>query len=241
MRVPTTALSRVLGRLYRTVDPVARNRREIARRYLCGDGIEIGALHNPLDVSRSARVRYVDHLPLDRLREQYPELSNLPLVHVDVVDDGERLAMIDDGTQDFVIANHFLEHCEDPLGALGNMIRVLRSGGILYLAVPDKRYTFDADRPVTLTDHLLRDHREGPEGSRRAHYEEWARLVDRVDEPDAHATALLDRGYSIHFHTWTQRELLEVLRAAADELGLDFDIELMLKNRREVIFVLRNA
>jgi hypothetical protein len=32
------------------------------------------------------------------------------------------------------------------------------------------------------------------------HCEEWARLVDKVEEPEAHATALLERGYSIHFH-----------------------------------------
>jgi predicted SAM-dependent methyltransferase len=236
-----TGLSQLRERLYRTVDPARRRRREVAGRYLRGEGIEIGALHNPLDVPRSARVRYVDHLPVDLLREQYPELAHLPLVDVDVVDDGERLSAVDDGTQDFVIANHFLEHCEDPIGALGNMVRVLRPGGVVYLAVPDKRYTFDAERPVTPTAHLLRDHREGPEGSRRAHYEEWARLVDKAEEPEAHATALLDRGYSIHFHAWTQTELLELLRAAADELDVDFDIELMLKNRQEVIFVLRKS
>lgn len=222
-----------------SIGPVPRNRREIAKRYLRGDGIEIGALHNPLQVPRSARVQYVDHLPVEELRQHYPELAGAELVDVDIVDDGERLATIADASQDFVIANHFLEHCEDPLGALGHMIRALKPGGILYLAVPDKRYTFDVDRPVTSTDHLLRDHREGPEGSRRGHYEEWARLVDKADEPEAHATALLDRGYSIHFHAWTQGELLELLRTAADELELDFDIELMLKNRHEVIFVLR--
>ena len=92
------------------------------------------------------------------------------------------------------------------------MIRVLRPGGS---ALPRRagqalhvrrRQACDADR------HLLRDHREGPEGSRRDHYEEWARLVDKVDEPEAHATALLERGYSIHFHAWTQAELLELLR-----------------------------
>lgn len=234
-----TGVSRLVSRLRRTVDPARRRRREIAGRYLLGNGIEIGALHNPLDVPHSAHVRYVDHLPVDELRRHYPELASAPLVDVDVVDDGERLATIGDATQDFVIANHFLEHCEDPLGAIGNMIRVLRPGGVLYLAVPDKRYTFDAARPVTPAEHVLRDHREGPEGSRRAHYEEWARLVDKVDEPEAHATALLDRGYSIHFHAWTQAELLELLRTAAAELELDFDIELMLKNRHEVIFVLR--
>jgi SAM-dependent methyltransferase len=227
------------SRLRRTVDPATRRRREIANRYLRGDGIEIGALHNPLDVPSSARVRYVDHLPVDELRRHYPELANVPLVDVDILDDGERLATIPDGTQDFVIANHFLEHCENPLRALGNMMRVLRPGGVVYLAVPDKRYTFDVDRPVTPTDHVLRDYREGPEGSRRAHYEEWARLVDNAEEPEAHATDLLDRGYSIHFHAWTQAELLDLLRAAADELDLDFDIELMLKNRHEVVFVLR--
>jgi predicted SAM-dependent methyltransferase len=186
-------------------------------------------------------VRYVDHLTVDELRQHYPELADEPLVDVDVVDDGERLATIGDSTQDFVIANHFLEHCEDPLGALGNMIRVLHPDGVLYLAVPDKRYTFDVDRPVTPTDHLLRDHKEGPEGSRRHHYEEWARLVDKAEEPETHATALLERGYSIHFHAWTQAELLELLQTASRELGLEFDIELMLKNGHEVIFVLRKA
>jgi SAM-dependent methyltransferase len=234
-------LSRVARRLRQSMGPVPRSRREIARRYLRGEGIEIGALHNPLEVPKSAHVRYVDRLTVEELREHYPELADEPLVDVDVVDDGERLATIGDASKDFAIANHFLEHCEDPLGALGNLIRVLRPAGVLYLAVPDKRYTFDADRPVTPTAHLLRDHREGPEGSRREHYEEWARLVDKVEEPEVHATALLKRGYSIHFHAWTQWELVELLQTATGELRLDFDIELMLKNGHEVIFVLRKA
>ncbi|MDP9490646.1 MAG: class I SAM-dependent methyltransferase [Actinomycetota bacterium] len=218
---------------------MTRRRREIANRYLSGDGLEIGALHNPLDVPGSVNVRYVDHLPVDGLREHYPELADAPLVEVDVLDDGERLATVGDGTQDFVIANHFLEHCQNPLGALENMIRVLRPGGVLYLAVPDKRYTFDAERPATPTQHLVRDHREGPERSRREHYEEWALLVDKADDPESHATALMERGYSIHFHAWTQAELIDLIRAAADELGLDFDVEVMLKNGHEVVFVLR--
>jgi predicted SAM-dependent methyltransferase len=234
-----SVLSTARRLLYRTVDPTTRNRRKIAGRYLGGEGIEIGALHNPLDVPKTARVRYVDHLPVEKLRQHYPELANAPLVDVDILDDGERLATIADASQDFVIANHFLEHCEDPLGALDNMIRVLRPGGVLYLAVPDKRFTFDVARPVTPTDHVLRDHREGPEHSRRGHYEEWARLVDKAAEPEAHASALLERGYSIHFHAWTQWELLEVVKTAAQELKLNFDIELMLKNRHEVVFVLR--
>jgi SAM-dependent methyltransferase len=136
---------------------VVSRRRRIAKRYLSGEGIEIGALHNPLPVPRSARVRYVDRLPVSELRAQYPELEQEPLVQVDILDDGERLAMIADSSIDFVIANHFLEHTQDPVGTLLNAFRVLRPEGILYLAVPDKRHTFDRDRAVTPLGHVLRD------------------------------------------------------------------------------------
>jgi SAM-dependent methyltransferase len=103
-----------------------RSRAEVADAYLAGDGIEIGALHQPLAVPERARVSYVDRLPVEELRRHYRELDGLPLVDVDIVTDGERLAPLGDDTQDFVIANHMLEHCENPLGALLHMFRVLR-------------------------------------------------------------------------------------------------------------------
>jgi predicted SAM-dependent methyltransferase len=227
----------VAGRL------VPLNRDAIAERYLRGDGLEIGALHNPLPVPPGARVRYVDRMATEDLRRQYPELDGKPLVEVDVVDDGERLPTVPDASVDFVIANHFLEHCQDPIGALGTMFRVVRPGGIVYLAVPDKRFTFDVEREVTPPEHVLDDHREGPEGSKREHFEEWARLVDKVDaaEVDAHARKLLDDDYSIHFHVWTQGDALELLGLARRELGLDFDVEVAIRNGHENVFLLRRA
>jgi SAM-dependent methyltransferase len=213
----------------------------IARRFVKGSGIEIGALHNPLRVPRSVDVRYVDRMTVPELREHYPELERERLVEVDVIDDGERLDSIADGSQDFVVANHFLEHSQDPVGALGNMFRVLRVGGILYLALPDKRFTFDSKRPPTPLEHVLADHRDGPEGSRRSHYEEWARLVDGVPETEVqgHVESLLDRDYSIHFHVWTQADALELVAALRRELGLAFDLEVAVRNGKENVFVLR--
>jgi predicted SAM-dependent methyltransferase len=231
--------------LYRAVrpGPVVSARVRIANRYLSGDGIEIGALHNPLPLPRSARVRYVDRLPVAELRAHYPELEQEPLVHVDVLDDGERLVTIPDSSLDFVVANHFLEHTEDPLRTLLNIFRVLRPEGVLYLALPDKRHTFDIDRPVTPFEHLLRDFDEGPHVSRRDHFEEWARLVDRVseDEVPRRAEQLLEQDYSIHYHVWTQREALELLTVVRQRLSLDFDIELMEQIEHEVVFVLRKG
>jgi SAM-dependent methyltransferase len=224
-------------------DRVVSARTRIAKRYLSGEGVEIGALHNPLPVPRSARIRYVDRLPVSELRAHYPELEREPLVQVDILDDGERLATIANSSLDFVIANHFLEHTQDPVGTLLNALRVLRPGGILYLAVPDKRHTFDVDRPVTPFAHLLQDFEKGPQVSRRDHFEEWARLVDKVPEEEVsrRVEQLMELDYSIHYHVWTQREALELLTDARERLNLDFEIELMERIEHEVVFVLRKG
>jgi SAM-dependent methyltransferase len=158
------------------------------------------------------------------------------------VDDGERLASIGDGTQDFVIANHFLEHCQNPIGALVSMFRVLRAGGILFLAVPDKRYTFDVDRPITPLEHLLRDHREGPAWSYRQHCEEWVSLVERLRAPreiETRLAELAERNHPIHFHVWTQTEMLELFVALRRLVALD--VELIASRDGEVVAVVRKV
>lgn len=217
-----------------------KHREFVAAIYLRGHGIEIGALHMPLKVPATVKVKYVDRMSADDLRKQYPELDSKEMVDVDIVDDGELLETILDSTQDFVIASHFLEHCQNPIGALINMLRVLKPGGVLYLAIPDKRCCFDADRPVTALDHIIKDYQQGPEWSRQQHFEEWTRLGGKVeDEAEvARRVALnLARDYSIHFHVWTQAEMLELIVAVRKIV--QFEVELMLRNEAEVVFVLR--
>jgi len=59
---------------------VEHTRRRLARLYLHGSGIEIGALHMPLWIPPGVTVRYVDRLDLDGLRGHYPELAGERLV-----------------------------------------------------------------------------------------------------------------------------------------------------------------
>jgi predicted SAM-dependent methyltransferase len=153
--------------------------------FILGEGIEIGALHNPLVVPENAKVKYVDRMTVPELRKQYPELNQENLVNVDIISDGEKLENINDYSQDFVIANHFLEHCQNPLMTLKNTLRVVKAGGIAYLAVPNKRYTFDVDKLVTKFEHLEKDYVDGPESSKKQHFEEWAEYVNKVKDEKA--------------------------------------------------------
>lgn len=218
------------------------DRETVAEIFLSGEGIEIGALHQPLKVPKAARVKYVDRMSVDDLRKQYPELSEEEFVKVDVIADGEKLTTVDDATQDFVIANHFIEHCQNPIGALLNMFRVLKHNGIVYLTIPDKRCCFDADRPVTPLAHILRDYTDGPDWSRRQHVEEWTRLVNKVREPDAiqsQADHIMNIDYSIHYHVWTPFEMLEWILALRGMVS--FEIELCLRSDVEVLFILKKT
>ncbi len=104
-------------------------------------------------------------------------------VAVDVVDDGERLDAIDDASQGFLVANHMLEHCENPLGTLRNHLRKVAPGGWLFYAMPDMRCCFDSVRPLTRFDHLVADDADGGRGSREGHFLEWAKLINRIDDP----------------------------------------------------------
>lgn len=56
----------------------------LAREYLVGQGLEIGALHKPLKVRNGAQVTYVDRLDLPGLRAHHPELQRFDLVNVDI-------------------------------------------------------------------------------------------------------------------------------------------------------------
>jgi hypothetical protein len=229
-----------------TPPPVVRDtRRELAAEFFRGNGIEIGALHLPMALPAGVSARYVDRMAVPELRKHYPELDDQALAPVDIVDDGETLSTIEPESVDFIVANHFLEHCEDPIRTITTHLGKLRPGGVLFYAVPDKRYTFDFRRPRTPLSHLLADHEDEGQSSRDEHYLEWARLVypegnRPPDESTARALAhdLEASGYSIHFHVWTQADLLELILHCDERLG-SFELEAVRRLGVENIVVLR--
>jgi SAM-dependent methyltransferase len=198
---------------------VARD--DLAFRYLRGDGIEIGAYYLPQRVRDGVRVRYVDYTTADVLATL--DVRHPWAVETDVIDEAEKLANFEDESIDFVIANHVVEHTEDPVAAIKAFVRVLRPGGVVFITLPDPRHSFDRHRPRTTLEHVLRDHREGPEVSRRDHYEEWARYIEGVSGDRAiaeRADQFAAEEERNHFHVWEPDTFLELL------LALDLPIQI---------------
>jgi SAM-dependent methyltransferase len=225
-----------------------------AAHYLAGEGLEIGPLHLPLSTPPHAKVSYVDRMSVADLRTEYPELADWNVTEPDIIDDGEKLEKVAPGSQDFIVANHFLEHTEDPIGTIQTHLSKLKPGGVLFYAVPDKRFTFDFRRPVTPLAHMVADYEQGPEISRREHYEEWTRLV--IGEPSsagdeqqaaseewatAKADELEETAYSIHMHVWTQAEFLDLMLEVRRRTEDSFDIEASARQGIEFMVVLRKA
>ncbi len=200
------------------------NLRQKMLKNLKGDGLEIGALHRPCHVPH-LKVKYVDRLSRADLLKQYPELSNENIVDPDILDDAETLGKVSDNSQDFVIANHVIEHMANPIGTLVQWSRVLKPGGRLFLAVPDKHTTFDKARPFTTLEHLFNDYQNPEKSNCYTHFQEFAREVSckifnvkPVEQAEVMAQELWDKQYSIHYHVWDFNSFNTFLNAVIEKV-----------------------
>lgn len=128
-----------------------------------GTGLEIGPSFNPLlPKSKGYNVEILDHLDSDGLREKYKDAAvDLSLIEeVDYVSDGGSIAEIigKPASYDYCVALHVIEHTVDMLGFLLDCEKLLKDDGVLVLAIPDKRFSFDVLRPTSSTGDVLQAH-----------------------------------------------------------------------------------
>lgn len=123
-------------------------------------GVEIGPYFSPLAPKREGyNCLSLDVFDTDTVRARAaadktlaPEASSL-IEPVDLVGGAveiDRLCRAR-GVEalDYVVSSHNFEHLPDPIGFLQACGRVLKSGGLLVMALPDKRACFDFYRPRT--------------------------------------------------------------------------------------------
>lgn len=92
--------------------------------------------------------------------------------------EASNLETIPSENYDFLIASHCLEHCANTLKTVKEWLRVVKKGGVLLLILPDKRYTFDQNRPITTFEHLLDDFENDVDETDMTHLDEILKLHD---------------------------------------------------------------
>ena len=120
-------------------------------------GLEIGACNKPTVPAGEGICRYADFRSARDMVDLWG-LDAATVCHVEYILD--RSACISEQISDkfdYIVACHVIEHVPDPIGYLHGLAKLLNPGGIVMLAVPDKRTTFDLHRPLTTIDHLLMD------------------------------------------------------------------------------------
>lgn len=131
-----------------------------------GRGLEIGPSHNPVAPKRAGyAVDILDHADRAALVEKYREhgVDLDAIEEVDFVWSGGSYAELTGrrGYYDWIIASHVIEHMPDLIGFLNDCDALLGEGGVLSLAVPDKRYCFDRLRAPTGLSQLIDAHLQG--------------------------------------------------------------------------------
>jgi SAM-dependent methyltransferase len=138
-----------------------------------GRGLEIGgSAHNPFGLN-TLNVDITDSLDTVFKQEELRLCGRA--MPVDLVAPGDCIPL-PDGSQDFVVSSHVLEHCPDPIGALLEWDRLVRPGGIIFMIVPHKERTFDRDLPHTPLEKVVRafaDKGARPAKPAGGHGHEW--------------------------------------------------------------------
>ena len=133
---------------------------------LCrGRGLEIGALARPAELD--AQVIYADVCDAATMTQVLHGLRGGPyydcskLVEPSIILRPPHFFIpIDNDLLDFVYSSHVLEHAPNPVAALYDQMRVVRTDGTVYLIVPNRRRTYDHRRPATAVERLLQRFRE---------------------------------------------------------------------------------
>jgi SAM-dependent methyltransferase len=174
-------------------------RRDIILEFAHKDqrGIEIGPYFNPLAPKAAGwHVLSLDVFDDRELRRRAAADPSIPsemvanIEEVDLLGPAHRIAELvaargESGPFDFVISSHNFEHLPDPISFLQACSTVLRPGGVLAMAIPDKRCCFDYFRPLSMLPEVLQAWAEKRERPTAAQVLEWFSMHCRLRKDGA--------------------------------------------------------
>lgn len=114
--------------------------------------LELGPLDNPTVQRDECDAKYVDWFSTEELIAQLTASGTRSpdrVMKVDYVVKSMTLASHIPDKFDLIIANHVIEHIPDIISWMADLEKISNPGCRIFLSVPDKRFTFDANRPST--------------------------------------------------------------------------------------------
>lgn len=204
------------------------NFRDGIRSIFKGTGVDLGPWHMPFETP-NARTLLCDRYSVEEMRQVFSEFaidSDVKLPDSDVVSnfDLDGLSVLEDQSQDFVIASHLLEHLSQPFLFLTEINRVLKDEGLLLIALPDKRYTFDKNRVSEPFSHYVAEMEKGWTIPDSGHVDDY--IVNVIGKPKEFITQddrSVELARSFHVHVFTDSEFMKVLRKMIFALNLPFE------------------
>lgn len=204
-------------------------RRKTVNKWLGGTGIEIGAHNLPIE---GISPIYVD---------RFAEFAGVKCL-ADVISDAGALPFREESL-DYIASSHVFEHLANPILVLREWYRHLKAGGVLYMIVPDRRFTFDHPRQRTSLSHLIADFENNTTSCDATHIDEFINNVDLSRfAPDLavedfekfrqehkmryHNEVNGGRDINIHYHVFEKEDVMELVNFVSiyEKTRLDWHI-----------------
>jgi hypothetical protein len=125
-------------------------------------GLEIGVLDLPFITPDMGIVQYADHFPTEELRERAAQAPGHSPDFVQPIDFVLSVTPLETLPFDYewIATAHLIEHVPNLIGWLNTIGDRLLANGLLFCVIPDGRYTFDINRPLSTLGKILQDHLE---------------------------------------------------------------------------------
>jgi 2-polyprenyl-3-methyl-5-hydroxy-6-metoxy-1,4-benzoquinol methylase len=146
------------------MDDITRNRKQTLLQgvNMNSYGLEIGPSFRPIAPKKEGyKVKVIDYTSEKVLRKKYGEhgIDISEIEEVDYIWNGENFKdLMGRCVFDWILASHVLEHVPDLISFLKNCEDVLKPGGIINLAIPDKNYCFDHNRQYSALSRIIDIH-----------------------------------------------------------------------------------
>jgi SAM-dependent methyltransferase len=190
------------------------------------EGLEIGACDLPTVTKEVGKCEFADF----RSAEEIVHLWNLPREAVMpvkyILQRDSKVHLQIDKKFDFVVLCHVIEHIPNVISYILDLHNLLKPGGLIIIACPDKRRTFDASRPSTTIEHLLDDYYNNCNYPSLEHILEFSKVASddlrqkSIESPkefygwgcDNFESGLADA----HCHVWTDGEFFTQIKYLID-------------------------